>query len=98
MVNIIIDIISDVRGEKTKNNVSLKTTVKKLVIYCNKELKDLIISCELDFKATLYIEELIINENNQVLQESFSNTNFAEFNFNNFIYKIKEIILAEKGN
>jgi len=65
MVNIIIDIISDVRGEKTKNNVSLKTTVKKLVIYCNKELKDLILSCELDFKATLYIEELIINETNE---------------------------------
>jgi len=65
MVDTIMAIISEVRGVKTNKNVSLKTTVKKLVINCNKELKDLILNCELDFKATLYIEELIINETNK---------------------------------
>ncbi|MBQ8131640.1 MAG: valine--tRNA ligase, partial [Bacilli bacterium] len=46
----IMDIISYVRGEKTRHNVSLKTTVKTLELEATKELQEAIQSCIKDFK------------------------------------------------
>ena len=60
--DLIIDIISAARGEKTNNNVSLKTPIKELKISLNKDLKDAINKSIKDFKATLFIEELILND------------------------------------
>ena len=47
---------------KTINNVSLKTPIKNLTIELDKELKEAIELSIKDFKATLFIEELILNE------------------------------------
>ena len=60
--DLIIDIISAARGEKTNNNVSLKTPIKELKISLNSDLKDAINKSIKDFKATLFIEELILND------------------------------------
>lgn len=60
--DLIVDIISSARGEKTNNNVSLKTPIKNLEISVNNELKNAINSSIKDFKATLFIEELILND------------------------------------
>ena len=60
--DLIIEIISAARGEKTNNNVSLKTPIKNLTINLNKELQEAIELSIKDFKATLFIEELILNE------------------------------------
>ena len=57
----IIEIVSSSRGEKTNNNVSLKTPIKLLDISANNGLKDAINSSIKDFKATLFIENLNIN-------------------------------------
>lgn len=56
--DLIIEIISSARGEKTNNNVSLKTPIKNLMIELNEELKEAIELSIKDFKATLFIEEL----------------------------------------
>ncbi len=56
--DLIIEIISSARGEKTNNNVSLKTPIKNLIIELNEELKEAIELSIKDFKATLFIEEL----------------------------------------
>lgn len=56
--NIICEIISNARGVKTNNNVSLKTPIKKMNIEVSKELKEAIEKSIKDFKATLFIEEL----------------------------------------
>ena len=58
----IIQIISQARGEKTNNNVSLKTPIKKLELDLNEDLENAINSSIKDFKATLFIEDLIINK------------------------------------
>jgi len=58
----IIDIISQARGEKTNNNVSLKTPIKNLNLSLNKELKEAIQAADKDFKATLFIQNLDIQE------------------------------------
>ena len=58
----IIQIISQARGEKTNNNVSLKTPIKKLELNLNEDLENAINSSIKDFKATLFIEDLIINK------------------------------------
>lgn len=58
----IIDIISQVRGQKTINNVSLKTPVKNLKLSINKDLKNAIELSIKDFKATLFIQNLEMNE------------------------------------
>jgi len=60
--DLMCEIISLVRGEKSNNNLSLKTIVKELNIDCSKDIKDAIKQSEKDFKATLFIENLIINE------------------------------------
>ena len=57
----IIEIISRSRGEKTNNNVSLKTPIKYIELNANNNLKEAIESSIKDFKATLFIEELVIN-------------------------------------
>ena len=59
--NQIIEIISQARGAKTNNNVSLKTPIKNLSIGVNKELKNAIEKSIKDFKATLFIENLEIS-------------------------------------
>ena len=60
--DIIIDIISSIRKEKSENNLSLKTIIDKLDISCNNEIKESINKCIKDFKATLTINELIISD------------------------------------
>lgn len=58
----IVEIISISRGEKSSNNLSLKTPIKLLEINANEDLKESIESSIKDFKATLFINELIIND------------------------------------
>ena len=58
----IVEIISISRGEKSSNNLSLKTPIKLLEINTNIDLKESIESSLKDFKATLFINELIIND------------------------------------
>ena len=60
--DLIIDIISQARGEKSNNNLSLKTPIKNLDLSLNSELKDAINKSIKDFKATLFINNLIIND------------------------------------
>ena len=60
--NLMCEIISSVRGEKSINNLTLKTPVKLLDIDCDKNIKNAILSSIKDFKATLFIEELKIND------------------------------------
>ena len=59
--DLIIEIIGYARGEKTNNNVSLKTPIKKLELNLNDDLKEAIELSIKDFKATLFIKELILN-------------------------------------
>ena len=56
--DMIAEIISHVRGEKTNNNVSLKTEVEQISILAESKLKDAIAASTKDFKATLFINEL----------------------------------------
>ena len=56
--DIMIDIISGARGEKTNNNVSLKTPIKNFELSVNEELADAINKSIKDFKATLTIQNL----------------------------------------
>ncbi len=58
--NMIVDIISKARGEKTIYNVSLKTPIKLMQLSLNNELEDAIHQSIKDFKATLFIENLTI--------------------------------------
>ena len=58
--DLIMNIISQARGEKTINNVSLKTPIKNLNLSLNKELENAIKASIKDFKATLFIENLNI--------------------------------------
>ena len=60
--DLMIDIISQARGEKSNNNLSLKTPIKNLDLSLNSELKDAINKSIKDFKATLFINNLIIND------------------------------------
>ena len=56
----ICDIISRVRGEKSINNLSLKTEVKELDLSCEENLESAINSSIKDFKATLFIDRLLL--------------------------------------
>lgn len=60
--NLICEIISIVRGEKSSDNLSLKTPVIKLEIECENNLKEALESAIKDFKATLFIDKLIMSE------------------------------------
>ena len=57
-----IDIISHARGEKTNNNVSLKTPIKVFDLSVNEELENAINDAIKDFKATLTIQNLKLNQ------------------------------------
>ena len=57
-----VEIISQARGTKTTNNVSLKTPIKNLSLSVNKDLKEAIEKSIKDFKATLFIENLELND------------------------------------
>lgn len=59
--NLMCEIISMVRGKKSSSNLSLKTIIKKLEIDCSPNLKKAIEKANKDFKATLFINELVIN-------------------------------------
>lgn len=59
--DIIIDIISQARGEKTNNNVSLKTPIHYFDLSVNEELAGAINKSIKDFKATLTIQNLKLN-------------------------------------
>ena len=64
-----IEIISQARGAKTNNNVSLKTPIKKLEIGVEKKLEEAISNSIKDFKATLFIEGLetkVIDNNYEI--------------------------------
>ena len=74
----ICDIISSVRGEKSINNLSLKTEVKLLDIFCEEKLQEAIDSSIKDFKATLFINNLNINS----LKEGY-NINKIELDLSN---------------
>lgn len=69
--DLIIEIISQARGEKTNNNVSLKTPIKNLNIKLNDGLKKAIEASVKDFKATLFIQDLELIE----ADEKFEITN-----------------------
>jgi valyl-tRNA synthetase len=58
--DLMIDIISQARGAKTNNNVSLKTPIKNLNLGANDKLNDALNKSIKDFKATLFIENLNI--------------------------------------
>ena len=60
--DIMIDIISHARGEKTNNNVSLKTPIKVFDLSVNEELENAINDAIKDFKATLTIQNLKLNQ------------------------------------
>ena len=57
-----IDIISQARGEKTNNNVSLKTPIKNFELSVNKSLEEAINKSIKDFKATLTIQNLEMSQ------------------------------------
>lgn len=60
--DIMMDIISGARGEKTNNNVSLKTPIKNFELSVNEELADAINKSIKDFKATLTIQNLKLSQ------------------------------------
>lgn len=60
--NMMIDIIGKARGEKTNHNVSLKTPIRELKLNVSKELKEAILESIKDFKATLFIQKLEIED------------------------------------
>lgn len=62
--DLMVEIISQARGEKSNNNLSLKTPIKNLNLSLNKELKDAVNASIKDFKATLFIDNLSINDIN----------------------------------
>ena len=58
--DILVNIISEARGEKTNHNVSLKTPIKNLDLSVKEEVKEALEKALPDFKATLFIENLNI--------------------------------------
>ena len=63
--DIMIDIISHARGEKTNNNVSLKTPIKVFDLSVNEELENAINDAIKDFKATLTIQNLKLSQSGE---------------------------------
>lgn len=59
--DILVDVISDVRGVKTNNNVSLKTPIKIFEIDINKDLRKDFETALDDIKATLTIQQFKMN-------------------------------------
>lgn len=59
----LVEIIGIVRGEKTQNKVSLKTVVDVLNISMSKKLLNACQKASMDFKATLYVKNLSLLDN-----------------------------------
>ena len=76
--DMIIEIISQARGEKTNNNVSLKTPIRNLDIKVDADLKCAINSSIKDFKATLFIENLNLSDANEGFEVSKIELNLDE--------------------
>ena len=70
--NTIMEIISVLRGEKTNNNVSLKTPFSIVEIDVNSNILDGITKAEKDFKATVTIENLKLNDKQISLENNFN--------------------------
>ena len=70
--NTIMEIISELRGEKTNNNVSLKTPFSIVEIDVNSNILDGITKAEKDFKATVTIENLKLNDKQTSLANNFN--------------------------
>lgn len=70
--NTIMEIISELRGEKTNNNVSLKTPFSIVGIDVNSNILDGITKAEKDFKATVTIENLKLNDKQTSLENNFN--------------------------
>ena len=70
--NTIMEIISELRGEKTNNNVSLKTSFSIVEIDVNSNILDGITKAEKDFKATVTIEKLKLNDKQTSLENNFN--------------------------
>ena len=70
--NTIMEIISELRGEKTNNNVSLKTPFSIVEIDVNSNILDGITKAEKDFKATVTIENLKLNDKQTSLENNFN--------------------------
>lgn len=79
----IVEIISKVRGEKTLNNVSLKTPVKVLNLKVTEELKSAIEKSIKDFKATLFIQNLNFN-----IDSKINDVEKIELDLENLKYKL----------
>lgn len=60
--DILVDIISQARGEKTNHNVSLKTPIEKMELSLNASLLCAITDAMKDFKAAIQVEELMLHE------------------------------------
>ena len=60
--DLINEIIGIARGEKTNASVSLKTEIETLNISAEPKLQEAINKSEKDFKATLFINNLILND------------------------------------
>ena len=81
----LIEIISFLRGEKTKNGVSLKTEIENVTVYANEKVRNAIKEAEKDLKATLFINNLevkelteeILNEEAKKLEENVDNISFV---------------------
>ncbi|MFA7120514.1 MAG: valine--tRNA ligase [Bacilli bacterium] len=59
--NLLLEIISEARGIKTNNNVSLKTEIKNMSLGLSKDLNQALNLAIKDFKATLFIKDIEIN-------------------------------------
>ena len=70
--NTIMEIISELRGEKTNNNVSLKTPFSIVEIDVNSNILDGITKAKKDFKATVTIENLKLNDKQTSLENNFN--------------------------
>ena len=70
--NTIMEIISELRGKKTNNNVSLKTPFSIVEIDVNSNILDGITKAEKDFKATVTIENLKLNDKQTSLENNFN--------------------------
>ena len=60
------------KGEKTNNNVSLKTPFSIVEIDVNSNILDGITKAEKDFKATVTIENLKLNDKQKSLENNFN--------------------------
>ncbi|MFV0480018.1 MAG: valine--tRNA ligase [Anaerorhabdus sp.] len=57
----IMDVLGLARGAKTSANVSLKTPIKRMELNAEEAIKRALEEAKLDFKATLFVQDLIIN-------------------------------------